>query len=123
VDIVLNDDGDIDVTDFVGPRLFDSSETSEHLKQRILITLRTFLGEWFLDANIGVPWLQQIIGAKGERGRALAATLVRDAVRRVPGVLSVDEVVVDFVGRETRLSLVARTSAGAIALATTEVLP
>lgn len=81
---------DLDVTDFTSPRMFTKGEAQLALAQRITIRLRTFLGEWFLDQNKGVPWVQQILGAKNAEGVALA--VLRDVIQNTPGVLSVDEI-------------------------------
>jgi len=35
---------------------------SEIVAQRLKVKLYTFLGEWFLDTSIGVPYFQQIFG-------------------------------------------------------------
>ena len=41
----------------------DLCETIEDLtRQRVAITLRTFLGEWFANQNFGVPYFQSIYG-------------------------------------------------------------
>lgn len=33
---------------------------SESLKQRLIIKLRTFRGEWYLDTQLGLPYFQRI---------------------------------------------------------------
>lgn len=38
----------------------------EEIQQRLLIRLRTFLGEWFINTSYGVPYFQQILG-KGRK--------------------------------------------------------
>lgn len=39
-----------------------TTTTAEICKQSLGITLTTWKGEWFLDTDFGVPYLQQIIG-------------------------------------------------------------
>ena len=54
--------GDLNVSDSGVIRL--TSGTLESVAQRLRIKLRTFLGEWFLDTNVGVPYYQSILGVK-----------------------------------------------------------
>ena len=57
MDFKLGDDGDILVID----GKFELLNTiQEAVKQRLTITLRTFLGEYFLDISQGIPYRQQI---------------------------------------------------------------
>lgn len=35
--------------------------------QRLIIRLRTFFSEWFIDTTYGVPWLQRVLGHKINR--------------------------------------------------------
>lgn len=56
----------------------------DSLVQRIWIRLRFWLGEWFLDERLGVPWLQQIL-VKGADPRVIRAMLTK-VVMSTPGV-------------------------------------
>lgn len=43
----------------------DTTQTPvEVTGQRLLILLRTWLGEWFMSTTYGIPWEQQIIAKK-----------------------------------------------------------
>lgn len=37
---------------------------TENVQQRLFIRLRTFMGEWFMDTEYGVPYYQRILGRK-----------------------------------------------------------
>lgn len=102
--------GDLDVSDFIAPRMFAVGEELAAIAQQVAIRLRTFLGEWFADTTKGVPWLQQILGGKN---LALAVTLLREVVQMTPGVLSITQLDVSFDdARLLTLTLRATTTAG-----------
>jgi len=54
------------------------------IAQAISIRLKTLAGEWFMDSQIGVPYLTQILGQK-RNDRFLRHTIV-SAIESVPGV-------------------------------------
>lgn len=56
--------------------------------QRVWIRLRMFLGEWFLDQRIGVPWRERIL-IKGADIRDVRQILTR-VVEGTPGVARVE---------------------------------
>lgn len=114
-DIRLDTDGDIDVTDFTSPSLFSASEALQAIGQHVLIRLRTFQGEWFLDTLEGVPYFQQILGAKN--GEAVALGLIRQRILNTPGVTSVTAISVELDSARTlQVSFTAMTDAGALSL-------
>ena len=116
-DIVLDTDGDIDVTDFTSPRLFSASEALKAIGQHVLIRLRTFQGEWFLDTIEGVPYFQQILGVKNGEGVALG--LIRQRILDTPGVTSVATIAVELDSDRTlQVSFTAMTDAGTLSLTT-----
>lgn len=74
----------------------------EAVKQSLMIRLRFFLGEWFLDNTAGVDWFS-VLGKKftPEQPRALA----RKALLETPGVDAVTSLDVAFDGRTRALSV------------------
>lgn len=60
MDLLLNPNtGDLVFTNGGSPV---TQRTATVVAQRLRITLYTFLGEWFLDRTVGVPYYQQIFG-------------------------------------------------------------
>ncbi len=60
---------------------------SAQVRQRVIVTLWHYQGEYFLDITQGVPWLQSILGRKTDG--ALIGTILRRAILNVPGVVRV----------------------------------
>ncbi len=75
--------GDIDVSR--GLRFTPDLQT--FVAQKLDENLSSFMGEWFLDLRLGIPYFQKIIGQKPDL--ALLDTLFRRAVRGTVGVGSV----------------------------------
>lgn len=60
MDLLLNE-GTNDLV-FINGACPVTQKLTDIVSQRLKITLYTFLGEWFLDTDIGVPYFQQIFG-------------------------------------------------------------
>lgn len=60
MDLLLNEDTNDLV--FLNGACPVTQKLTDVVSQRLKITLYTFLGEWFLDTDIGVPYFQQIFG-------------------------------------------------------------
>jgi hypothetical protein len=60
---------------------------AERVAQAIGIRLRTWLGEWFLNATHGVPYVDEVLG-KGRRPEMVEAVL-RAQILGVAGVRSI----------------------------------
>ncbi len=67
--------------------------------QRLHENLCFFLGEWFLDQRLGIPYFERIIGQKPDLG--LIDTLYRRAISKTPGVAVIKQLRLAF-DRATR---------------------
>lgn len=105
-DLALDDDGDL----LIGPD-GDLMITSgiDSIKSDLEARLSFWRGEWFLDASVGVPYYQQILGAKAPHLPAIEATF-REVVIQTPGVESLESMSLSFNAASRQLSVTFRAS-------------
>lgn len=68
----------------------DAEAVGQHAKQRVM----TFKGEWFLNSDVGVPWLTQLLG-KGYNP-ALAESIIKAVIKKTGGVTAITTFSVRF---------------------------
>lgn len=88
-DIKLDSTGDID-----WGNITLTEDNSESVAQKLRITLRRYLGEWFLNVNKGVPYFQSIL-IKGV-AKEFVDTVFIDEIVNTQGVLRVVEYISDI---------------------------
>ncbi len=76
-----------------------TTDLRTYTAQRLHENLCFFLGEWFLDQRLGLPYFEQIIGQKPDLG--LIDTLYRRAIQATPGVAVIKQLKLAF-DRATR---------------------
>ena len=103
-DFLLNPCGDLDYT---GGTLTIVTGV-DAIRQRWLIYIRTFLGEWYLDQSIGIPYYQRVL--KKAVSRQGLKQVFKDGTLQVPGVLQVISVVVDSLDVAARTAEVTVTT-------------
>ena len=99
MDLKLDASGDLDFED--GDLVL--VDGTDAIAQDCRVRLRFFLGEWFLDTRLGVPWFQKILGQK-PRLNAVRDILQRAALT-TPGLLSLSDFSLDYEGATRRLSV------------------
>lgn len=101
-DLVLHD-GDVLIID-----------NAERVAQQILITLRFWLGEWFLDTKDGIPYLEYVL-VKSPNLLHIRQ-IFTEAMEKVDGVKRVEEMnlAFDVKNRSLRVDYEASTDYGLI---------
>ena len=92
-DIVLTDDGDIMLID-----------NAERVAQQIVISLRFWLGEWFLDTSLGVPYLEYVLVKNPNINHV--RQVIAEAIMQVTGVSKVDRLDFDYDAVNRALSVI-----------------
>lgn len=73
------------------------------VRQRLEQKLRLWRGEWFLDLNAGVPWLQSILGKRPRP--TVVAGIIRQLIESDPQVLSVENITIDYDDDKRKLNI------------------
>jgi hypothetical protein len=91
----------------------DSPDGVSEMKQRIIIAIKTHLGEKLLDNTLGLPWAEQILVKNPNLGQITSSTRTY-LTTRVEGVTGVRklEVTLNTVTRVMNWDLDVETSAG-----------
>lgn len=84
-DFLQDSRGDIVFTDNALTFVIGADEVAQRVTQR----LRTFLGEWFLDLDIGVPYYQEIL-VKNPSSTIIEGRLKAEIIG-TPGVIEIEE--------------------------------
>jgi hypothetical protein len=89
-----------------------SVDGAERVAQAVGIRLRTWLGEWFLDATHGVPYLEEILD-KGKRPQIIESVL-RAQILDVGGVMAIESfgLTLDAPARRATVTFAARSAEG-----------
>lgn len=74
---------------FVNGQATVTQTQAEIVTQRLKIVLYTFLGEWFLDETIGVPYFQQIFGKV--RSKSAIDVIFQNIISEDEGVVEIRE--------------------------------
>ena len=82
-DLHLGDTGDL-------ATVTDTEAVGQHARQRLM----TYYGEWFLNIEVGVRWLQDIMGKAFDPG--LSEALVKAEILDTDGITSIEGFSVSF---------------------------
>lgn len=98
-DIKLDNNGDLD---FEKGDLF-FIDNDQRIIQQIKIRLLTWAGEWFLDKNVGIDYLD--IFQEKQNTEALIENLIRNTIADIENVVSVDSVAVKTDNKNRTLTI------------------
>jgi hypothetical protein len=88
--------------------------------QRVQVRFRFFLGEWFLDQRLGVPYFRDVLIKNPDP--LVVSTVFRKVLEMTPGVSSVDSLVanLDASSRTLMIDFKATLSDGSVIVAQAE---
>ena len=90
------------------------TSSDDAIRQHIVQRLKTFLGEWFLDLSVGVPYFQEIL--KKNPNAQVVDGIFKQTILDTPGVVELLEFELDFeaASRKLKVNCSIRTQDGVI---------
>lgn len=82
MDLLLDENNDLV---FINGECPVTVTQQEVVGQRLKITLQTFLEEWFLDLDVGIPYFQHIF--QKHKDKSSVDTIFQQAILNDPGVI------------------------------------
>lgn len=79
-DLKLNADHELSVESFDLKLIGESDQIAQNVKQTLLM----FKGEWYLDTDAGIPWVQEILGKRNYE--ETVRSIIVNAITNVNGV-------------------------------------
>ena len=86
--------GDLDITTNPG-RVTLLDDKAQCAAQKIRNRLLFFLGEWFLDTRLGVPWFQSILVKNPDI--PIVTQIIRQVILSVPSITAIVSLLVNYV--------------------------
>jgi ABC-type arginine transport system ATPase subunit len=111
----IEDNGDLKITN----NSFTIIKGTSEIRQKNIQNLRTFLGEWFLDLTIGVPYHQTIFNKASSP--IDKEVVIKDEILNVKGNLRLEDFSpLDFntINRQLNVKYKVITTEGAISIGT-----
>ena len=88
----LNASNDLELDELTGTikMVSDGDEVCQQVRTRLLF----YLGEWFLDTSVGIPYFQEVFTKPAII--SLVESRLKDEIISTPGVLSLDSFATNF---------------------------
>jgi len=90
MDLLLDNDSDLSVVDGEIALVAENEAIRQHLQ----IRLKTFLGEWFLDTTIGMPYFEEFLIKSPSK--LIMEARMREAILETPGIASINSLLFLF---------------------------
>jgi hypothetical protein len=92
ISLALNASNDLELDELTGTikMVSDGDEVCQQVRTRLLF----YLGEWFLDTTVGIPYFQEVFTKPAII--SLVESRLKDEIISTPGVLSLDSFATNF---------------------------